>query len=241
MMNTDTELTRQAYMDGELSVEEIIAFETNCSALERREIAAEQGFEKAFVERVSQDRCPVALWNDVRARIARESRGASLGWRRVWPMLAAAALLTIGGTLWLQGKSSKNTAPSLVEALSGDLHHYCEGVAVPGDIEKVRSSLTENGFHIKLSNPDPETNHTITLLGVSYHDVEGGRVAELKFSCCEQPVSVFVSNMPAERLAELLQTNDKAHRVYNVHERIDAYEVHAVSKHLPEDVLNLFS
>jgi hypothetical protein len=232
------ELTRQAYMDGELSVEEVIAFEASCNDAERREVAAEQAFERAFVERVSQDTCPDALWDDLRSRIARESRGPTLGWR-LWPILAAAALLTISGLAWMQSK--KEVAPSLVADLSKDLHEYCAGVAVPGDFEKVRSSLTANGFHIKLSAPDPEAHHAVSLLGVSYHDVEGSRVAELKFSCCQQPVSVFVSDMPAERLAELLQAKDNENRVYNVHEKIDTYQVHAVSTHLPDDVLNLFS
>jgi hypothetical protein len=236
MMNTDRELTRQAYMDGELSVEEVIAFEGSSSDAERRAVAAEHAFEKAFVERVSQDTCPDAVWDDLRARIARESRGRS-GWR-LWPMLAA-ALLTIGGVTWLYGQMKP--VESLVADLSTDLESFSAGVDVPGDLEKVRSSLTANGFHIKLDAPDPTAHHAVTLLGVAYYDVDGVRVAALKFSCCNQPVSVFVSSMPSEHLAKLLQTKAKASRIYNVHERIDSFEVHAVSKHPPDDVLNLFS
>jgi hypothetical protein len=237
-MDMDRELTRQAYMDGELSVEEVITFEASCSDVERREMEAEQAFERSFVERISQDCCPDALWNDLRARIARESRGGLPGWK-LWPMLAA-ALLAIGAVLWLQSRQVPDR-PSLVRDLAQPVETFAATVAVPGDIDKVRSSLTANGFHIKLSAPDPDGHHPITLLGVSYHEIDGERVAAVKFACCGQPVAVFVSNLPATRLAELLQPADSKNRVYNVHERIDAYEVHAVSSHLPDDVLNLFS
>lgn len=223
-MDMGRELTRQAYMDGELSVEEVIAFEASCSDAERREIAAEQAFERVFVERVSQDSCPDALWMDVRSRITRESRGR--GWR-LWPMLAA-ALLALGGAIWMQAQPK-------------DLHDCCIGEHVPGDFAKVRSSLTQKGFHINLSEPDPDGHHPIKLQGLSYYKVNGELVAELKFSCCHKDVKVYVSSLSPERMASLLQPKDSEGRVYSIHERIDSYEVHAFGQHLPDDVLNLFS
>lgn len=224
-MITDRDLRRQAYMDGELPVDEIIRFEAECTDPERAEMEAERAFESALVEQLQPEaECPDQLWIDLQQRMRTRKRRPSIMIRFG---LAAAACLAIALAI-LQHHS---ISVPLEQPQTADL-------AVPGSWEKVRSSLTANDFHVSLSPPEAEDHHPISLVGLRYHDVGGDQIAEVRFTCCGHPVSVFLSHSQEIDLVGSLKLPEKT---YRFSQPLDGYQLLAVGRHAPSEILNLFS
>ncbi|HAR67944.1 MAG TPA: hypothetical protein DCR55_17315, partial [Lentisphaeria bacterium] len=99
-MATDKDLLRQAYMDGELSVEEIIRFESERSEEEFRALQAEQAFESVLIEKLEADcACPDELWQDIQNRIAASQRQPQTRRLVLWLAALAAVVTIVAGLL----------------------------------------------------------------------------------------------------------------------------------------------
>ena len=74
MKDKSRKLNRQAYMDEQLSVEEVIEFEKGLNRGDKVEIEDEKKFEDTLISFLAKDaECPDELWNEVKARVALHS------------------------------------------------------------------------------------------------------------------------------------------------------------------------
>ncbi|GEM_PF-5278258 len=230
-MATDKDLLRQAYMDGELSVEEIIRFESERSEEEFRALQAEQAFESVLIEKLEADcACPDELWQDIQNRIAASQRQPQTRRLVLW-LAALAAVVTI-----VAGLLPGGNARSLL--FHSELAAVKDRIEVPGDWQKIRSSLTEHGFHLALTEPGTDAYHKIELYGLLYHDLAGEQVAEVCFTCCGEPISVYLSK---DQDVDLTQLVDFPASTFRHSSPIDKYQVLAVGGHSPTEILSLFS
>jgi hypothetical protein len=230
----DKQLRMQASIDGELSVDEAIALEAELSGDERAEFEREREFEKALAgELNSGPDCPDAAWEELKTQI-NSNADSNMPWViRFAPLAAAAAIALLVFV---------NRGPAGGEILISetfDVQEFSGSAEVPGDLEKIRSSLTANNFHVKLRGPDPAAHHQVTLLGLRYgKSSDGHKVAELMFSCCGKPIKAYLFD---KGHGVTVRESDLDSNWYKGSRAIDRYRVTVVGPHGVTDVMDLFS
>ena len=240
-------LMRQAYQDGQLSVEQVIEYEQQLSSEDKVEIAEEQRFEAAITERLKKDtQCPDMLWQDLKSRLDSKSTKvfqlSNMRWDFLRPVMiaAVACLALIGGGSYFVRLFDFGEEKIAIQ-FNDDLSEFAQATEIPGDYEKIRSSLTQNGFHIHLNRPDPDADHHVELLGVRYHNIDGEKLAQVYLSCCKRPMAVFLAEKNTKVLPSRLQIMNKEKKMYSIQDEIDNFRLFIVGPHPPDDVLDLFS
>ncbi len=247
----DNKLMKQAYLDNQLPIEQIIDFEQNLSSEGRADIAREQQFETAFAKKIMDDiQCPDEFWENLKSRIQIQPTVSSENVQiidrtiRLWPTIAAAAavilIAALSVSLFINANISGTTEKVSVSFME-DLNEFAQSSEIPGDYEKARSSLTQHGFHLKFKQPNPEIHHQVELLGVRFHKVNGNDIAQIYLSCCKRPMSVFLTDKSAGNLSNHVQINSQPGKMFSVSNVIDKYHLYIVGPHPTSDVLDLFS
>ncbi len=247
----DNNLMKQAYIDNQLPIEQVIDFEQSLSAEERVEIAQEQQFEAAFAKKIMDDiQCPDEFWENLKSRFEIQPTISFQNVKAIdrtvllWPTVAAAAAIiviaVVSGSIFINSNISGMTEKVTVSFME-NLIEFAQSSEIPGDYEKVRSSLTQHGFHIKFKQPNPEIHHQVELLGVRFHKVNGSDIAQIYLSCCSRPMSVFLTDKSAGNLSNHVQVNNQPEKMFSVSSLIDKYRLYIVGPHPTSDVLDLFS
>ncbi len=259
----DKQLERQAYLDGQLSVDEAIVFETDLDSKAKARVEAEKHFETVLGERLSDhSKCPDELWTRVKTQIVTESQNlraedldlpaettakapspAPDPKRFNWRVLSLAAVLLLNlalvGLLVKQSAPKPGILPSDF-AITTDMKEFAKHAEVPGDYAKMQSALTQNGIHLTLSQPSPKEHHKIEPLGMVSRQVGDKRIAIMYFNCCGQPMTVLL--MPKSENVHLDEMPLKNLDDFRVAAKlIDNYRVVVVGQHQPEELLRLFS
>jgi hypothetical protein len=238
------DMMRQAYIDNQLSVEEAIRFEGELSPSEQRELQNETQFQKTLARHLAAgDDCPDEVWQKIRRQLRNEDNAVPPV-RQLSPwskLLAAAATIAIVATIALQFTRNQPHEVAQLPAFvpSEEIDTVVE---VPGDYRKVGSALAANGFIVNLREPSKGQHHPIDLLGGRFLHVGDKTVAQIFFSCCQQPVQVLVEINSAQLVLDNWNSDDLSDTWYAAHRVIDRkYRVLAVSPHQPDQVLDLFS
>ena len=246
MSTCDRQLTRQACLDDELPLEEVIAFEEQLTAADRRQLQAEREFERELAERLSQPApCPEALWQRLETRVKAQGRPALVRFvssprvRRLAAAAAIALLLGLGALLMVPAGDQPPTFAGV--KLTASLSDFAAWAETTGSAAELQASLAQHGFHVRLADPASTTSHhQIKLLGMRY--VHDGKVemAQVMFDCCGQPVSVFVAPARCSWAPALPEV--PANSVWHSAERRDArIRLIGVGPHRTDAVLDLFS
>ncbi len=264
----DKKLERQAYLDGQLTVEEALEFEAELTPKEKADLEAEKHFETVLGERLSDGtKCPEPLWNKLKTQMLSESGldatqllGAAavnepapepkpalpavsrLDWRSIG--LAAMVLINIALlAVVIRDRRATGRSPVVPSefVFTSDMDVFARDAVIPGDYDKMRSGLTQAGFHLSLAaRPPRPTAHVIQPLGLRLCRVDGEQIARIYFDCCGYPMLVLV--MPKTRnvtLDDLPLSNLDGFQIAS--KTIDNYRIVVVGQHSPKEILSLFS
>ena len=226
-------LRRQAFIDGQLSVEEVIAFQEDQSAEEKALLDQEIAFEKAFAKTVGASEgpsCPDALWEDLQNRILREdthettpqeSAPATPAPRRFWGLqaLMAAAAIIIAATVVNRYANDRTSDVVVASMLDNNLDKFVANAEIKGDVTVIRKALAETAFaDVDLLSPDPDAHHNVEFLGMSHETVNGKPAVRLYVSCCNRPASIILTS--AEELAPTIAQSDNGASWYQARKRV---------------------
>lgn len=248
MINDKTEeLIRQAYMDDQLSVEEVIDFEGKLCRSDKIAIAKDKHFEdslKLFLARESE--CPDSVWNEVKIRIVLQSNSwfNRVRFKIVSFRFAAAAGLVIAliGTIATRtGPVLNTTQDKFPIEFSDSLPHFSQPATIRGNHETIRDNLFDNGFHINFEKPKENSHHSIELLGLRYIRVNDETVAQIYFSCCLRPVTVLLSRNPRLLPENNIQIENSFKTMFHVSKETESYRIFIVGPHPPTYILDLFT
>lgn len=243
-MEQPKQLTRQAYIDQELSVDQTVALKEALSDEELAELEAESQFESELASRLGADvPCPDEVWHGIRRRLQAEQRSpATWQWvgsvRTVMRLAAAVAIVAIGLALWTANRSTTDHGVAALPESPAALARLME---IHGDYDKISAALAGHGFYVKVSAPDPEQYHPVELLGLRFQQHNGQEVAEIAFACCGKPVVVYISSKQSGEWAIGSMPRELPERWFMGGREVDTYKIMAVSPHGTEEVLDLFS
>lgn len=250
-MEKEKNLMRQAYLDEELPVEDVIRFEEVLSEEEHRRIVAEQNLESLIVQKVSQcEPCPDELWQRIKTQIDQKAAQKQqeelpplrqINSSRYGFLRAAVIFLVVAFSVVVLQRTTTETSVINV-TFPTDLSSFVKNAHVQGGKDEIHKVLEQNGFDINLDSMDALsqlTKHKIESLGISKIDIEGKPAMKILFSCCNQPVVVFVLKKEHE-LPHTVKISGSDSKYYQISKRTDKYNVTAISPHNPENLLALF-
>ncbi len=248
METKERRLTRQAYLDNQLPVEDVIAFEESLKGEERLQVERERAFEEALSQRLREEApCPVAVWEHLQERMngKRGRQPWAVPFANGWKGLAIAAgiaLLAAGFFVWNPLGSVDSTEQLKSGALPVSVGQ-CGGLAeIPGDYVKVVSALTANRIFLNMKPCDEiSEGHPIKLLGMRMLNQGDKAVAQVFFECCGQPISVFITPLSNPWAASELPMKDVKGDWFVRQRELDQYRIIGVGTHDPSEVLALFS
>jgi len=236
----DRDELRSAYLDGELSVTEALAYEKSLTEQECAGLIAERRFEASLGETIRSDiRCPDPLWHRVKARIRDEHRVRfmGVGWR--WGAIGAAAtalvLISIIVPEALRGQTAFLEPVASLEALRQDAD-------VPADLNAVAHFLASHkmALTLRMTPTIRETDshtHQVTFLGARERKVGSEKVVQLMYNCCGTPAVVLLSHQNTEVADRILRAS-REQRI-QASRRVGSYVVGLVSKHHAPVLLRL--
>ena len=246
MKDKKSDFIRQAYMDEQLSIEEVIAFENGLSRDDKVEIEKEKQFENALVAALAEDAdCSDEAWDDVKARLMLQSNSwfrllRFKGFRTRFFAMAAAIVvfLTVAALIFRPSANVQQNELSVL--LSEDLEEFSQPASVQGNFDRIRASLFENGFHVNLNKPQNKNGHKVEVLGVRYIAINNEDIAQLYFSCCLKPVTVFVSRKGSKQPSDHLQVKNSFKTLYKATSETDDHQLFIMGAHPPNDFIDLF-
>ena len=247
MKDKKDKLTRQAYIDQQLSVEEVIVFEDGLSRTDKIEIEADKQFEQALLAKLAENaECPDELWDDIRSRIAFQSsswftlfRLKALHMQFVAVAAVFFAVIIAAALVLIPLRNDPQEIPSVL--FSDDLAEFSRPASILGNFENIRNSLLENGFTIDFSKPSNGGVHKIKPLGLRYVNINGKNIAQLYFSCCARPVTVFIGQKGVDQISDHLQVENSFETLFEAHREMDNHHLFIIGPHPPTDILDLFS
>ena len=207
-MSTKTQtLRRQAYVDDQLSVDEVVAFQEELSAADKKLLEQEREFERAFADRLQNEDvpgCPDALWGDLKSRVLRGEteieadepvaeapKPMRLTW--LWQVVAVAAMIVLAATL-LNRVDNVGSGDLIVLKQSNDLKEFAALADVSGDVSVIREALNDSGFAgVDLMAPDEEAHHKIEFFGMRTEMINGKKAARLYIACCGRPTTAIIT------------------------------------------------
>lgn len=234
---TSTE-RQQAWIDQELSTNELIEFEQQLSPEQKQNMLSARTFQRKLGEQLkdSAPSCPKDLWNDLKSQMSTElprdteppAPKASIPWR---PWAALAAGLCIA---WLIGW--QNTKPSNSDALTLDpIAAYESGdYAIRGSFEKTEALLHHYGYFLEID--DPKTSyHPITYEGLKLKGDPKNPLIQLIFSCCDEPVIITLHK--GEKSPKFDMPHPDGQMAHQIAKVIGNTTAQALSYHDPKEVL----
>ena len=247
MNDKKKELIRQAYMDEQLSVEEVIDFEGELCRSEKVEIEKDKQFERSLFSFLANDaECPDAVWQEVRDRIEIQSTSWFTGIRqKIFNLRLAAAvallIFLIAAFVIRVGPTSNVTQAKHPVLFSGNLHEFSKPATLRGDPESIRQSLFDNGFYVSFGQPEKSADHSVEFLGMRYITMNNETVAQLYFSCCLRPVTVLISRNKQDFAEHYLQIENSFKTMFNASKKTDNYRIFIMGPHPPRHILDLFT
>jgi hypothetical protein len=253
-------LRRQAYIDGQLSVDEVIAFQDELSAQERKEVDQEMAFEQAFsnhLQHADATDCPPELWHDLQNRILRDDpEGIAPSTdvdtpslpnqhpaRALWfvQAIAAAAAIAIAAFLLTRNTATPPSTTAVAMALPTDLTAFASEAKLQGDVVKIREALATTAFSdINILAPSTEDHHAIKFLGMNQETIDGEPAVRLFISCCNRPATILLTHADTKSLQ--FDDKDLPKQVYRAEKPVGQnHRITILSPHTVDAVLNLFS
>ena len=161
-------------------------------------------------------------------------------WRHYVPVFAAAAAVILVAAVGAWLVVLRTTSQRLALSFPADLQQFAQTAEVPGDFAKLAAALAGNGLYVTLKPPAAGGPHQVVPLGMRLQRLNGQPVAQLFFSCCGQPMCVFVAHKEYLTVAHLPTATlpDGCHVL--THD-LDRYRVLVVGPHDPAEILRLFS
>jgi len=230
-MNKPDNQKTVAYLDGELAIDEVAAFE---KGLPKETIDALQGevaLDMRIAEQLRGPKCPEALWNQLKDQMQPESDAARTRIihfprkRWLWLPLAASIALVFGVHL-------AQAAPVFLERVSTVEELRAEVVS-----ENLADVLSEDGFELAL-HVESGGAHRTEVLGGYHAELAGESVAVVCINCCGKPVRVLITRRGGRAAKALLRTRN-CKNLQTVAWRGD-FQLAIIAEHPAEEMLRLF-
>jgi hypothetical protein len=226
-MSTPDENTRQAYIDGELSVSEMTDFEKSLSQEELKLLTSEKQFDGVIAEHLAQDAtCPLEVWDRTKALLQsndssitefstlKKRRSPSMYWG-IGSLVAAACIAFI----------LINVATKVVPGIDPDsepFRIYAESVEelaaqsqTSPTHEAVEGFLGDHDVMVEL-DPDIRmffVHYGFGFLGAKQHKISDHKFLELLFACCDHPVKIVVAKRDSDAAKMLGQAVDSSNHI----------------------------
>jgi hypothetical protein len=251
-MSTKTQtLRRQAYVDDQLSVDEVVAFQEELSAEDKKELERERAYGNALAERLRNDEapgCPDALWDDLKSRVLRgetdvpEIVPASpepMRFTWLWQVVAVAAMIALVATL-VNRVGTTSGGDLIAVQQTNKLTEFAALAEVRGDVDVIRAALSQAGFAgVDLMAPDPDAHHKIEFFGMRTEIINGKPAARLYIACCGRPATAIITADGGRLQFDESKINGTA---YKATKKLgNGSRVTMVSPHPVKEVMDLFS
>lgn len=223
----------QAYLDEELSVDEVIHFEKNLSRKELRYFEKERLLQKSIQKKVKKSSgCPDALWGSLKEQIQQESKNKKRAHRKqqLW-QIAAIILMMVSIALYNFLPTAAISVPFAQDVVSLE-----ESTQYLGKTTEIQKMLKDNGFPIIIKDPSSvvDAYHSVEYIGVSFEEHEGEKIAKISISCCDTPAMLVI-----HKQKQKIRFDDLPEIHYHVTKSQGEYEMSIVSVHTPKDILAL--
>lgn len=242
MFSGDKDKLWMAYLDGQLSAAEALAFEESLSPEERARLAQELRLERGLAECLSNTRtCPDAVWQQTAAALGKARSRPLLLRRRVLLSVAAglAALFLI--VLRPQSAQLLQAEPDepILTIADTCMNKFAGRSSTEASQAAVQDFLEQRGVTLNfVGMAEMASRHQVRLLGASERGCHGNPVMEIMFACCNKPVKVVIARR-GSRPAVILQNAAEVKSVRQV-EELGNYVCAVVAHHRTPDLLELF-
>jgi len=228
-MNKPDNQKTVAYLDGELALEEVAAFEKELPQETIESLQGEVALDMRIAERLSGPECPEELWRNLKQKMQTEKSPARILRfpRKRWLWLPLAASLTL-----VAGVHFAHADHSFLERVSTVADLRSEVVSEnPDDV------LSENGFGLVV-HAASKGGHKVEVLGGYTEKLAGEPVAVVCINCCGKPIRVLITRRGGRAAKALLRTRNYKN-LKTVAWRGD-FQLAIISEHPAEDMLNFF-
>lgn len=228
-MKKDDDRNWSAYIDSELSVSEIEAFEAKLSVEELEHLRKEKAFEEAIGSKLSEAPCcPENLFADVKKELAKGTKRPFAKYATLAAVAIAACILFV--FLLPKAGTTGNKVPMTVAELKSQ--------SLTGDqLDDVNKFLSERGISLELTSV-AGGHHAKNIIGAGIELVAGEDVVTLMFTCCGRPAKVYL--LPKGSKAEELIVNDNKDWKSSIQALVKKgnYRLAVSSPHNSESILN---
>lgn len=241
----DRERLLTAYIDGQLSASEAVAFEATLSQEEREWCAREIHFEQAVCEVLAGPiACPEALWQQLSEQMETAPRP-----RRRWLAQPWVAWSAFGGLAAALAFTFYDVDPAAgqgqffepVLSLPADAVSMQSESSTPPDHDAVQQFMRQRDVMLIFNNFagfQQVDGHEVRLLGASEQGCHGRSVMEILFQCCGMPVKVVLAREDTAG-ADILEQGVREGRVkFLTH--AGTYVMGVVGAHHAPDLTRLF-
>ena len=210
----DKELKRQAYLDDQLSVDELIEYETDLADDELKTLQKERQFNDELSKKLKEaPACPSDLWQKLETQMKMDSEMNSPKSSPVeqtkepkaftfdWKMMALAALLLINAVV-IYSAFIKKSAPESLTAenilvpkaafLEQDLQTFASHGDSVSDFNDLIEQLKARNPSLKINIPPEGQHHKINPLAIKKVSISGNEITQLHFECCSKPILVLI-------------------------------------------------
>lgn len=238
----DKEKLWVAYLDGQLSTSEAVAFEATLSEVERAQVGSEVHLERVIGERLQEaPGCPEGLWQGLASQIAASEavpRTSLLGQPRA---LVAALTALAAATVFAFSDFRQRTPVEPILALASDMPQFVNGSSTSGDWSAVQEFMRQRQVALVMNSFDANldtAHHPFRLVGASELGCHGNSVMEIRFECCGKPVKVILAKNGTK--ASTIVREGRANGEVRYVREMGVYVVGVVSKHPVPDLTRLF-
>lgn len=240
----DKEKLWVAYLDGQLTASEALAFEATLSPAERALCGLELRLERTLGERLREaPACPEATWRKALDLVPPRSGSRGVSWLGR-PVVAIPTLLGFAAAMLMTFQNLPRTVkyedPLLTVA--GTVEELAESAATEPDSISVQNFLEQRAVRLTMAG-FPETmdfgHHHIQLLGACERGCRGKTVVEVLFECCGEPAKVLIAER-GTRAEGILRGARGTGDIRHIRE-LNGYVAAVLSKHGAADLTALFS
>ena len=238
----DHEFKKQAYIDDQLPVEDVVDFEDTLTKTEKAELQKERHFEESLSTKLSLGpTCPEETWNKLKANIEtdiRQQKHDPINFKLI--SLAAVIVISFGLIWTIASPNNRGFRKALKHAsLDTDPKVFAKDADVPGDYQKIQSALSTADIHLSL-NTNKATHHELKPLGMRILRQGKKNMAQMYFLCCKKPVMVLIAKRDHKPLSDILPQNSmRDHQIFT--KIVDNYRITVIGVHSPQEVLDIFS
>ncbi|MCH2175790.1 MAG: hypothetical protein MK193_08680 [Lentisphaeria bacterium] len=262
MMNQSREY--QAYVDEQLSVDQVINLEKRLSKEEIAELEREREYENHisnFINDSGPD-CPDDLWAKLKDQMISEIEQnedvpvPSIGSKqkdipvvhtpklnlhdfRVWAIAAMFIINCAFIVAFLQYRNTKNDQPQNLIVFNEDMDQFASPAEFKGNFTDVKQYLHNVGLPVNLRTPSPNMHHKIKALGARVVKVQEQRYGEVYMSCCDKPMLVLIGRKDQQFPNEHIDFSNLS--FYHIDSKvIGDLRVWVAGPHKPDGIISLF-